>query len=371
MEGQDSCCKGLLIVAELGLGPNSEPFPGSTGPKLHLFDIAPPLQYDLKPFATMSLAPYIDGVLHVKFLRPNAIEGIGSDELWAVASGGFATNVAGGVVLVNLTNIVRDYRSFGANLTVLRSSDVLVLSTPVLQPEGVIVDSSNSFVYVGGINSTSLGVINVTNPAAAALINVQADVGMQLVGAKMSDQPKWPEYSTVTRIDGDCSGCGNDDGIIFFASWGGKGKLIAVDTMGERNAAAPVVIGETEYWREASLRMANRVKLLFTTTQDGGQTHWAYDLALLPLETRIGGFAVVNISDISDRSNSTDISLPVLRTVHVPLYEIKESTNLNSKAYCLAVSSTRYVYLFIAETSTVFIYDLDAITQSPSSLENI
>ena len=80
VEGQDRL-DNHLVVAELGLGPSGVPYPGASGPKLHLFELAPPLAVDLAPVGSMDLSGVIDAILHVKFL-------VQGEEVWCVCSGG-------------------------------------------------------------------------------------------------------------------------------------------------------------------------------------------------------------------------------------------------------------------------------------------
>jgi|AntAceMinimDraft_5_1070358.scaffolds.fasta_scaffold133325_2 hypothetical protein len=102
VEGQDR--RGdTLIVAEPGIGP-AGPLPGSNGPKLHLFDVSQPLPLALNPVASVDLSGAIDAILHVKFVEAGSVA---YPEVWAVCSGGFATSVAGALVLVNVTDLLK------------------------------------------------------------------------------------------------------------------------------------------------------------------------------------------------------------------------------------------------------------------------
>ena len=101
VEGQDR--RGdILVVAELGVGP-AGPFLGSTGPKLHLFDLSPPLPPALNPVASIDLSGAIDAILHVKVVDARSVA---YPEVCAVCIGGFATWVAGALVLVNVTDLL-------------------------------------------------------------------------------------------------------------------------------------------------------------------------------------------------------------------------------------------------------------------------
>ena len=122
VEGQDRRGN-TLIVAELGLGP-SGPLPGSQGPKLHVFDVSPPLPQALDPVASVDLLGVIDAILHVKFVDAGSAA---HPEVWAVCSGGFATTVEGAVVLVNITSLLHTPASWTPEEA---ASRVNVLSVP-------------------------------------------------------------------------------------------------------------------------------------------------------------------------------------------------------------------------------------------------
>ena len=167
VEGQDRVGS-LMVVSELGVGPDGA-FSESAGPALHLFDLSPPLTPQLSPFATLDLSPFTDGILHVKLLSPAG----SPSETWAAVTGGFATATEGALILVNLTRAVADRHSVP-----LSPSDVNIVSTPVNQPEGVLVH--HGYVYVGGIESSSLCVINATDPASVNIVSTTGGVGMQV-----------------------------------------------------------------------------------------------------------------------------------------------------------------------------------------------
>lgn len=350
VEGQDRIGD-LLVVSELGRGPNG-PFENSTGPKLHLFDLSnrPIIPDEMTPFSTIDLSPYIDGILHVKFVLPKERP----TEVWAVCSAGFATTVVGGVVLVNLTSVVaRGNEGLGKKRSVASSDvpkvEVSVLSTTVTQPEGVMVSPTDSqYVYIGGIDSTALGVIDISDFANPRVIETQDRVGMQLVGATRTDQPHW-------SVD-DNSRYNDEQDLVYMAAWGALGGFVVLNAS---NAAFPFVQAQTPSTQALQLAMANRVKL-------------RGDLALVPLEQQVGGFAVVNISTasspvpvVTDAGTATAGSpaVNVVSVVHIPLAESRQGNDslVTTKAYCLAVSGPRYIYLFIAETAAVYVYCLDDI----------
>jgi len=336
VEGQDRVGD-LIVVAELGLGPNGA-FDTSTGPALHLFQVQEPLQEIMAPFFSVDLSAHIDAILHVKFVshppgRPN--------ELWAVCSGGFATTVEGAVVLVNLTAVATPEKA--VKLTSQLSLEVSVLATPVGEPEGVMVaPSDSSIVYIGGITSHDLGVVDISTFSAPVLVELQRGVGMQLVGATRKDQPSWSSGMATVEAE--------DWELVYMAGWGARGNLAVLNTS---NAAHPSVQCRTPPSQDLKLAMANRVKLYC-------------DWALVPLETPLGGFAVVDISSASvtrdGRGDSSKVSQVV--SVHVPPEETKASADgsvVSAKAYCLAVSQSRHIYLFIAETAAVYVYSLNDV----------
>lgn len=314
-------------------------FDTSTGPALHLFQIQEPLEETMAPFFSVDLSTHIDAILHVKFVssplgRPN--------ELWAVCSGGFATTVDGAVVLVNLTAVSTPEKSFEFSAS-HSALEVSVLSTPVGEPEGVMVaPSDSSIVYIGGITSHDLGVVDISTFSAPVLVELQRGVGMQLVGATRKDQPSWSSAIPTAEA--------KDWELVYMAGWGARGNLAVLNTS---NAAHPSVQCRTPPSQDLKLAMANRVKLYC-------------DWALVPLETPLGGFAVVDISSASmteeGHADSSEVNQVV--SVHVPPEETKASADgsvVSAKAYCLAVSQSRHIYLFIAETAAVYVYSLDEL----------
>ena len=319
------------------------PFASSTGPALHLFDVSEPLQPVMKPFYSVDLSAYIDAILHVKFVtnppdRPN--------ELWAVCSGGFATTVSGAVVLVNLTAVATPDRA----LQYSASPEVSVLATPIGEPEGVMVaPSDSSIVYIGGITSHDLGVVDVSVFEAPVLLETKRGVGMQLVGATRKDQPSWSTESKSTE----------DWDLVYMAGWGARGNLAVLNTS---TASQPILQCRTPPSQDLKLAMANRVKLY---------ENWA----LVPLETPLGGFAVVDINSaaVSNKNSTVSAAVSQVISVHVPAKETKASTDggiVNAKAYCLAISKSRHIYLFIAETAAVYVYCLDDVLKEAGISES-
>ena len=328
-------CNLLLLFTDR---PNGA-FDGSTGPVLHLFRVQEPLQEAMSPYYSVNLSAHIDAILHVKFVtdppgRPN--------ELWAVCTGGFATTVEGAVVLVNLTAVASPEKA--AEYSTSQSSlEVSVLATPVGEPEGVMVaPADSSIVYIGGITSHDLGVVDISSFSAPVLVDLQRGVGMQLVGATRKDQPSWDSGMVAAEA--------RDWELVYMAGWGARGNLAVLNTS---NAAHPSIQCRTPPSQDLKLAMANRVKLYC-------------DWALVPLETPLGGFAVVDISSASmtqgGHGDASEVSQVV--SVHVPLEETKASADgsvVSAKAYCLAVSQSRHIYLFIAETAAVYVYSLDDV----------
>ena len=239
--------------------------------------------------------------------------------------------------------------------------------------------AGRTFVYIGGINSTSLGVVDVTTFAAPALVEVRENVGMQLVGARRRDQPQWGVRREVNELNELNEGEDeSDDGLLFMAGWGAEGRLLVLNASRASAASPPLVAATAATAREElKLAMANRVKLVFSTgTGTGGGGGDNYDVALVPLEQPLGGFAAVDISGFGGGSSSSSSSggggggatnantatvVSVVGTAHVPLSEYAESGGATTKAYCLAVSASRHVYLFIAETAAVFVFCLDDV----------
>lgn len=309
VEGQDRL-NDWLVVSELGTGPNGK-FPTSNGPVLHLFDLST-IDIDVKPVASIALSQYIDAILHVKFVEMGR-------ETWVVCSGGFATTTLGAVVLVNMTSVLSDP-------TLAGEVEVNVLSTTVMEPEGVMISpSDNRYVYIGGIKSTTMAVIDISTFWGANVVETRNDVGAQLVGATWLDQANQGGFS---------------QSLVFFACWGLDGGLTVLDT-GTNPASPPEVARSVSY----ATSQANRVKL-----DPSGK------FAYVPLEQELGGVAVYDIEGVSDGV------LTLNSTVHVPVSEFHNGPDggfvTSTKTYCLAVSGSNKLFVFIAETASVYIYDV-------------
>jgi hypothetical protein len=286
VEGQDRLGS-KLIVAELGRGPAGQ-FNGSV-PALHLFeDIDDQVARGaLQPTGSVDLSAHIDAILHVKFLARNG-------DLFAVCSGGFATTTFGAVVVVNVTDIAH--------------AQVTVLSTPVAQPEGVMIVNS-TVALVGGISSSALATIDLTDPMNPSLVSTMDGIGAQLVAAKHDDQPV-PSSTSAT--------------MVYMANWGTPGGLVVVDAA---DPFQPRVVAETS---ALALSKSNRVKLF---------DHYA----AMPLELKVGGFALVDLDDVAQFA----------------VHHVEPELQVNTKAYCLVVTADSRLFLFIAETSTLMVYSLE------------
>lgn len=148
------------------------------------------------------------------------------------------------------------------------------------------------------------------------------------------------------------------------AGWGARGSLVVLNSS---TAAHPSLQCRTPPSQDLQLAMANRVKLY-------------QDWALVPLETPLGGFGVVDISaSVGEGKQELGASSAVVSqvvSVHVPIKETTAAEGggvVSAKAYCLAISKTRHVYLFIAETAAVYVYCLDDVLREagvPSSSED-
>lgn len=409
VEGQDRLGS-HLVVSELGLGPGG-PFPGSSGPKLHLFDVSSkPLPGDLTPVGSVDLSGVIDAILHVKFLVP---PGGNANEVWCVCSGGFATTTPGAVILVNVTALLAAPAHWGP--AEAAAAGVAVLSVPeVKQPEGVMVAPLDGrFLYVGGINSTTLAVVDVADFYAPRVVELRAGVGAQLVAASWKDQPHGAASAAHTAAvyagavaqaavvaDGNnrgskgvvdaSEGSNGDDpfdpGLVFMAVWGRPGGLVVFDTNSDPSddagggggssggAGAPVEVGRLAQPLDG-LAFANRVKL----------APWG-GVALVPLEQELGGAAAVAFGNSVGGSgsggghisgsgsgggsggggggggggNGTNVAFGPASVAHVSADEFARGVDGarvdSAKAYCLAVSADRHVFLFVAETAAVYIY---------------
>lgn len=223
-------------------------------------------------------------------------------------------------MLVNLTGVLGEAGSFNV--------EVNVVSTEVLQPEGVMISPmNNSYVYIGGIQSTKMAVIDISKFWNASVVETRDNVGAQLVGATWLDQPT-PSSSF-------------NPSLVYMACWGLNGGLIVLDT-------AVDAINPPEVARSISYAtsQANRVKL-----DPSGK------FAYVPLEQELGGVAVY---DIQSKSDSTGLSLN--STIHVPKSEFHNGPDgslvRSTKTYCLAVSGSNKLFVFIAETASVYIYDI-------------
>jgi hypothetical protein len=231
---------------------------------------------------------------------------------------GFATTTLGAVILVNMTKVLSDY-------TVV-DVEVNVVSTPVLEPEGVMISpTDNRYVYIGGITSTTLAVLDISSFWNAAVVNTRANVGAQLVGATWLDQPNQGGFS---------------ESLVYMACWGYNGGLMVLDT--STNPMNPPEVARSVSYATSQ---ANRVKL-----DPSGK------FAYLPLEQELGGVAVFDIQQVQNLGKLTLNS-----TAHVPLSEFHNGPGgklvQSTKTYCLAVAANK-LFMFIAETASVYIYDI-------------
>mmetsp|Transcript_3976 Transcript_3976/g.7472 ORF Transcript_3976/g.7472 Transcript_3976/m.7472 type:complete len:404 (-) Transcript_3976:22-1233(-) len=310
LEGQDRLGD-FLVVTELARGPDGD-YPNSSGPKLHFFDLSKEgsPSFSLCPFQSLDLSTYIDAILHVKLTK------LPSDELFAVITAGFATNVQGGVIFFNVTS---QYNTLKEDT---QTPFVKILETGVEQPEGIILSpTSPTTALIGGIKSDKIGIIDFSDVSNPYIVEERDDYGKQLVGAKKSDQP------FATNLN---------ENYVVLAQWGASGGVMVLDCADSSN---PRIVDETGWFHSLSLSYSNRVKLY-------------KDFILLPLEQPIGGFATVQLG--------VDGKLGDVQEEHYPLDELGEGDDVvdQSKSYCLAINEGGWVYSFVAETNAVYVYCL-------------
>ncbi|CAE8600505.1 unnamed protein product [Polarella glacialis] len=387
VEGQDRLAD-LLVVAELGHFPGFDRH--SSGPQLHLFDLTDlgTLSSNLRPYASLSLSDHIDGILHTKLLRlPPSASGSGSvpAATWALCTGGLAARVAGGIVAVDISSYILPSRTVSHGISrsghSTAAAAVHVLETPVVFPEGLLV--VGTYLYVGGISSSKLAVVDVSDPARMRLVRVVDAVGAQLVGAlwppphpawvdtpvveasaqqhQQQQQPQQQlqqqqQHSTTTTAASHEPSSG-----AYLAAWGDVGGLVRVDVS---EPASPLV---TQSLKSASLAFANRVVLKLlqegpnknsnnSNNSDNSNNNSnlpARLFAFLPLEQQPrGGVAIVEVS-----GGRMVAAAPVLHLPEIANYN-NRAVGTNTKAYCLALPGSRTLLVFSAMTSTMYIYSI-------------
>ena len=219
-----------------------------------------------------------------------------------------------------------------------------------------------------------MGVIDVSTFNSPQIIEYREGVGTQLVAATRKDQPRWASDKASDNYRHAGNDKYGDEELVYMAAWGIHGGLVVLNS--SVTPASPTLQCKTPSTGipAVSLAMSNRVKL---------REYFAF----VPLEQYVGGFAVIDISNAAYTNTnesskeqepskepsmepSMEPSVNLIVTVHVPLSEFNNSDNDDgspvptTKAYCLAVSESWHVYLFIAETAAVYIYSLDDIFKS-------
>lgn len=295
VEGQDRLGSTLVVVEMGGDGHGHRECTAA----LHVFDLSRASR-DLHPVATIDLSSHVDGLLHVKLYTAR------DGRLWAICSGGFGRRVPGAVVAVDIHG---------------DAHSTCVLPTPVRVPEGVGL--VGDFAYIGGVGSTAMAVVDISDPMRMRLVSceVKPGVGGGRGGLHLGGSQLVPARS--------CLAGGNH---IVQAVWGAYGGLAVLDVS---QPAKPREVGRCV---SARTSFANRVTL------DGG-------IALLPLELPIGGgFAIVDVSNPTSPH----------RLCVVPIgFALRDR-----RTYCLALShpkgadGSRFVHLFEAKAARMLTYEL-------------
>ena len=201
----------------------------------------------------------------------------------------------------------------GGVIAVKLQQDLVVhtLSTPVEQPEGVTIVAD--YAYIGGINSTSLAVVSIANPQNMSVVHVMKSVsGLHRYGSQLVAAP------------------GPTVPIVLAAVWGVPGGLVALNTS---DPSAPSQILEVA---SVLFAFANRAKLY-------------KDISLIPLEqAHVAAIGFVNVSDPA--------ALATLGTYHFDVSLVH-----NTKSYCLEGTNDGVVISFVAETSEMYIFQLQGV----------
>ena len=227
------------------------------------------------------MSAHVDGILHLK-LHAAADGGV-----WAICSGGFGRQVTGAVVAVQVQGADPDDPP--------QSPTIAVLSTPVGRPEGITL--VGNYAYVGGISSTKIAVVDISDPARMRLVSCAAGPGVP------------HSCSPVVHVGGTQLVPARDrlpTGHAVVAVWGFPGGVSILDVS---NPSAPVEVGRCVGPTSA---MANRATIL------------GYHV-LVPLEQPVGGVAIFDVSNVSQPVRLGVTRLP--------------SPWRNSSTYCLAVTA--------------------------------
>jgi hypothetical protein len=231
------------------------------------------------------------------------------------------------------------------------------ISTSVLQPESLQV--RGNYLYVGGIGSNVLAVLNITNPDA---VQVLCNSGI------CSSQPYYNQMVGEVLHDGvDGSfhpSQEEDNGNLLHrywlaALWGTPGGLAVFDT---RNPAMPVPV---QYVTDKTLSSANRVHV---------HNHYA----IIPMEQDpAGGFAVLNVANTSCPPTVVGIHFLGVGERHTEATTNgavddgdapTTTTPVSSRVYCL-VAKDDHVILFAAWTCEMYSFEIPMIASHAPVLE--
>ena len=274
----------------------------------------------LQPVASIDLSAHVDGILHLKLYT--AADG----GVWAICSGGFGKRVAGAVVAVqvqaaassNVRTVRGGVRVAPARVRVPASPAICVLSTPVSRPEGVSL--AGGYAYIGGISSSNMAVVDVTDPTSMRLVSCGIGPGATRRRLPLSGGTQLVPARTLLPT-----------GHVVVAVWGTPGGIAVLDVA---TPSAPVEVG--------------RCVGIPTALSNRASVHGHH--VLVPLEQPIGGVAIYDIANPAR---------PVrLGITHLPLFPLR-----NSSAYCLAVTTApgggvQWLHLFEARACCVHTYEL-------------
>jgi hypothetical protein len=229
------------------------------------------------------------------------------------------------------------------------------ISTSVLQPESLQV--RGNYLYVGGIGSNVLAVLNITNPD-----NVQ----VMCAGGICSSHPHYNQMVGEVLhngVDGSFHPVQEDDDANLLhrfwlaALWGTPGGLAVFDTL---NPALPVPV---HHLTDKSLSTANRVHV---------HNHYA----IIPIEQDpAGGFAVLNVANAS--CPPTMVGVHFLGVGKRPKTTAAATTTndnggdappISSRVYCL-VAKDDHVILFVSWTCEMYSFEVPMISSKAPVLD--
>jgi LVIVD repeat len=235
------------------------------------------------------------------------------------------------------------------------------ISTSVLQPESLQV--RGNYLYVGGIGSNVLAVLNITNPDAVQVL---------CSGGICSSHPHYNQMVGEVLhngVDGSFHPVQEDDDNLLHrywlaALWGTPGGLAVFDTL---NPALPVPL---HHVTDKTLSSANRVHV---------HNHYA----IIPMEQDpAGGFAVLNVANTScppamvgvhflgvgKRPKTTTNVAATTTTTTTNDNSDDDAPPVSSRVYCL-VAKDDHLILFVSWTCEMYSFNVPMIASKAHVLD--